>query len=196
MLVFFIIIIIIIILISTVSVGFRIEDLVLSNIQQNKKESKVYFLIYIFGIKIFSIKIKLEDIKKIYDKQRTKVSRSKFLKNYKTIRKFLKTIEIKKILLNINLGTEDVIITTYLVVILSTILSIIWPFYIKEKIEESKYTINPLYQNKISYKIELDCIIAIKTVHIIHIIYLILKKRRDEKYVRTSNRKSYESSYE
>jgi len=196
MLVFFIIIIIVTILISSVSVGFKIENFRLTNYKEKNKDAKIFFLIYLFGIKIFSINIEFKDIKRIYSKENFRFDKTKKQEDYKALKKFLKSLEIKNILLNINIKKENVIVTTYIIVILSTILSYVFPIYIKDKTKESYFSIYPIYDNDIRYKIDLDCIIAIKTVYIIYIIYLILKKGRDEKYVRTSNRKSYESSYE
>lgn len=196
MLVFFICVILFFIISLSLSIGFKIEDLKITNLEEKKKDAKVFLLIYIFGIKILSINIKLKDIKSIYSKERMKFDKSKIIKNYKELKSFLNSIEIKEISLNIDIGVNDVIVTTYIVVLLSTFLSSILPLYIKEKREKSNYNIRPIYVDGIKYKIDLNCIIAIKTVHIIHILYLILKKRRDERYVRTSNRKSYESSYE
>lgn len=196
MLVFFVCLILFFIVFLSLSIGVKIEDLKITNLEEKKKDPKVFLLIYIFSIKILSINIKLKDIKSLYSKERIKFNKSKIIKNYKGLKNFLNSVEIKEISLNVDIGVNDVIITTYIVVFLSTLLSSVLPLYIKEKKEKSIYKIRPIYIEGLKYKIDLNCIIAIKTVHIIHIIYLILKKRRDERYVRTSNRKSYESSYE
>lgn len=66
------------------------------------------------------------------------------------------------------------------------------------KIEKNyKYQITPIFQNKNLYKINLNCIIQLKMVHIINVIYIFSKKGRSDKNERTaSNRKSYGYSYE
>ena len=59
------------------------------------------------------------------------------------------------------------------------------------------YNIKPIYNNKNLYKINLNCIIEIKMVHIINIIYMLLKKgRKKNECSTTSNRKPYAYSYE
>lgn len=195
MLVFFVIISIVLLILS--KIGIKIEDVNISSDEKSNQGMKIYFLLYICNINIFSIKLNSNKIKKIYNKEKPKMKKIKRINNYSEIRNILlKKIRIKNILLNINIGTGNVLLTTYIIVILSTILSSILPLYIEDKIKDNYYAVSPIYENEISYKITVNGIMTIKTVHIIHIIYLILKKRRDEKYVRTSNRRAYESSYE
>ena len=65
------------------------------------------------------------------------------------------------------------------------------------KKEHYNYTIEPIYQNKNIYKIQFNCIIQVKMVHIINVIYIFLKKGRSDLNERTtSNRRSYGYSYE
>lgn len=96
------------------------------------------------------------------------------------------------------LGLEDAIATSFLVAIISVFISILLPHVVK-KYEENKYhyKIVPLYVNKNVYEIKFDCIIEIKMVHIINILYYFFKKRRGENHEqRASNRRSYGYSYE
>ncbi len=113
--------------------------------------------------------------------------------------------QIKKLQLNLDylyleskIGVEDVIITSFLVGIISTFISCILPHITKEyKENKYHYKIVPLYLNKNLYEIKFDCIIKIKMVHIINILYYFLKKRRGENYEqRASDRRSYGYSYE
>ena len=53
------------------------------------------------------------------------------------------------------------------------------------------YKIMPIYGKGNILKLNLSCIINLKLVHIINIIYMIIKKERSDKYVRTSNRGTY-----
>lgn len=194
MLVFFIIIIFLLIFSK---IGIKIEEFKISSFKEKNEKLKIYFEFYIFNIKLAHIKINPNNIKKIYNKQKSMIKKIKEINNYAEIKDvLLKKVKLKNLLLDINIGTGNVILTTYIIVILSTILSSILPLYIEGEIKKNNYAVKPIYSNEISYKITLNCIMTIKTVHIIHIIYLYLKKRRDEKYVRTSNRRSYESSYE
>ena len=194
MLVFFIIsIIVIFIVLSTLKI--KIENFKVSNYDKPEENLKVNIKFYIMKyIKIISFNLNMEKIKRLYSGKKPNIDK---LRDYIDINKYIfKNTKVEKIYFDLNIGTGEIIVTTFLITILATILSSILPKYIEGKLNESYYKIQPIYDEEIKYKINLNCIINIKTVHIIHIIYLILKKRNGEKYVRTSNRKSYESSYE
>jgi len=105
-------------------------------------------------------------------------------------------IKIEKLKLDLKLGTEDAALTSYIVVIISTIISTL----IAKKVDKFsynkyKYGIIPLYENKNIIKLSINCIISIKLVHIIYMIY-VLKRKDDEKYGRTSNRRTYDNGNE
>ena len=105
----------------------------------------------------------------------------------------------KKVHLDIEIkfGLEDVVITSYLIVAISVLISNILPFLIDYKdYSNCRYKIEPIYLNKNLYKITLNCIIEEKMVHIINILFKFLKKGRSDKYERTSNRRSYDYSNE
>lgn len=119
-------------------------------------------------------------------------------KTLKTIKEVIKSIKIKILELNlrIDLGTEDAILTSYLVAFIASILGIILPHIIeKNKINNCKYIVNPIYQNRNEYHVSLDSIISIKIVHIIYSMLIFLKKGRD-KNERSSNRRTYAYRYE
>lgn len=103
--------------------------------------------------------------------------------------------KIKFIQLSMNVGLDDAAITSYIVAILSSLLGIILKNTIT-KSKESKFIVNPIFTNKNLLDLELNCIIELKLIHIIYIIYILNKKRRDDKYGRASNRRSYGYSYE
>lgn len=107
-----------------------------------------------------------------------------------------KRIKVENLRLNIKLGTEDAALTSYIVVIISSIISI----FLAKEIEEFshdkyEYQIVPVYADKNILKLSINCIISIKLVHIIYMIYVLMRKD-DEKYGRTSNRRTYDNSYE
>lgn len=149
-------------------------------------------------------KLSRTSIKKIPLKLEKKLEREilfnniKQLKLAKIIFKNLK-IEILKFKMNLQIGLEDVIITSSLITIISVIVPIILRLtnkYIKN-INNYRYKILPIYGNKNVLKLDLDCIINLKLVHIINIIYIIVKmKRRSDKNERTSNRRSYDYCHE
>ena len=109
--------------------------------------------------------------------------------------------EIFKFKLKLKIGLGDVIFTTFMIPIISSIISCVLNkgsinLYKKNSKQKYYFKIDPEY-NKIAVKLKLNCIINVKMVHIINIIYaLIIKKRRSDKYERTSYRRSYGYSHE
>ena len=184
MLVFFIFaVILLIICFINGKIAIDLENVKIIN--NKKTDGDIYFLIFIFNKKILKFKISNNKINKIISKEkidRNNISNLMSIKNINPER-----IEIKHIDLKINIGTGDILFTTFVVTIISTILSSILPLYIEKNLQNNFYEVIPIYTDKLEYRIAVSGIIAIKTVHIIHIIYLILKKRREGKYVRTSN---------
>ena len=70
-------------------------------------------------------------------------------------------------------------------------------FYKKvENYKNQNFTIKPIYINQNLINILIDGIFEIKMIHIINIIYILNKKEGVKKYERTSNRRSYDYSYE
>ena len=135
-------------------------------------------------------KIKPDQLEKI------KQNASNNKEQLKTVIKRLK-IKLSKINLNIDIDTKNVLVTTGIVTLTSIIISNILSRFVKvNKKNYYKYKIIPSYKNKNILKIDFNCIINVKMVHIIYIIYILLKKRRDGKNERTSNRRSYDYSYE
>lgn len=104
-------------------------------------------------------------------------------------------MHIEKIKLKINFGTENTILTSFIVPIISTIWSIVLT---KKRVKEEKQRleINPIYNKGNLVNIVFEGIFEIKMIHIIKVICAKIKKRRVEKYERTSNRRAYDYSYE
>ena len=137
-------------------------------------------------------KLKLKNIIKKIDFSKIK-EKNINKKRIKEIKKYKPQVEF--IDLYINIGTEDAALTSCIVVIIGTILGITLKQPLANS-DKNKFIINPVYANKNLLKLELNCIIKIKMLHIIYIIYILKKKRRDDKNVRTSNRRAYGYSYE
>ena len=146
------------------------------------------------------------------------------LEDIKVLKKLVP--EISHLNLDAEIGLESPITTAFTVALVASAISIILPNIIPKseklqnisrkqndtytskrkikslqeisKIQKNyKYQINPIFQNKNLYKINLNCIIQLKMVHIINVIYIFSKKGRSDKNERTaSNRKSYGYSYE
>ena len=184
--------------IEIINFNFSSEKIENSHINKDYKIIfKLYILKYLPIIKINITKTKLEKIKL---KDKMKNLDMKLIENKnKFDKEFFKTIKdikytIKNINLRIDLGTENASLTSFIIPIISTIISIYLQRKI-EKFENQRFIVNPIYKDKNFININLNCIFEIKMIHIINIIYILNKKRRDEN-VRTSNRRSYDYSYE
>lgn len=138
--------------------------------------------------------------KKIQDRVIQDYKSFNILNFIKVLLKELK-LEILKFNLSFKFGVSDVMVTTYTVPIISTLISFILKLTVKDinlknKRKDYYYKIEPVY-NKNIINLRLNCIINVKIVHIINIIYIFLiKKRRSDKYERASYRRSYGYSHE
>ena len=157
---------------------------------------KLYILkkIKIVNLKIPNDKINKNQIEKIFknidipkDKKDLEIEIIDIFKNL--------NINLEKIKLKLYLGTEDAAITAILIGIISTILGIYFKFKLDD-LENLKFETIPIYIDKNYLKIYFDGIFRINMIHIIYIIYILKKKRRVDKNVRTSNRRSYAYSDE
>ncbi len=168
--VFIIILVIIglIIIIHTSRVGIEVQNLIIDTEQpQGKKineESKINVYILIFGkIKIFKNNVKnmkRPDFKIKNKNIDIKILQDKDLKiNYKSLLKNI-DLDIEKIDLNAQIGTEDAVLTAILVGIISSILGIL--------IKKPKYQVIPIYTNKNFIKIRLDGIFSIYLMQYIY----------------------------
>lgn len=204
--------IIIILSFTTIMLLSTIQIKVINLILENKKERdvkrinnsyKIKIGIYFFNkIPILWINLNSKKIKKISSsKSLPKVDFQK-LKNKENINKkivnLIKNIQIKvkNIRLNVNIGTIDAILTSYLVAVIASVIGIILP-HITEKnnINTCYFIVNPKYQNKNEYNIKFEGIIYIKIVHIIFSMLNFVRKGSNENE-RTSNRRSYAYSNE
>lgn len=195
--------VIILIIVSTLHI--QIKNLSVSNMKsKNKAEYAIIISLYV-GNKIKWIRFNLNDkkMKKMYSKiQLEKLDFQKFKKDFKM--KDLKQLpklkpKISYLNLEANLGVIDPTTTSFLVAIIATIISLLLPYLATGLKEENYiYNIKPLYYNQNLYKVNLDCIIEVKMVHIINVIYYILikKGRKKNDQSTTSNRKPYAYSYE
>ena len=165
-----ILIIIIGIAIHTSRIGIDIKNLIINTENPKGKkineESKIYVYLLIFG----KIKLFKKDVKKMkqpnlkLEKGKMDVD-IKILKNvelkinYKELLQNI-DIDIKKIDLKAQIGTQDAALTAILVGIASTILGII--------IKKPKYQVYPIYSNKNVLKIKIECIISIYLMQYIY----------------------------
>lgn len=215
----FIILLLLILAIFFSNIRICITNLEIDNTITNIiKDYQFEFGIYLFNkIRIIKLKINEKKIKKLEkSKIINKISKMDFNKVTKRLknkfiyrdninltklpRLLLKKLkpEISKFKLDLKIGFKDVMFTTFLIPIISTVISFVLRFTTKN-INNKKsyfYKIEPIY-NKNIIKLRLNCIINVKVVHIINIIYIFLiKEGRSDKYERTSYRRSYGYSHE
>ena len=190
--------VIILIIVSTLHI--QIKNLSVSNMKPKNKAKYAIIISLYLGNKIKWIWFNLNDkrMKKMYSKiQLEKLDFQKLKKDLKQLPKLKPKISYLN--LDANLGVIDPTATSFLVAIIATIISLLLPYLATDLKEKNYiYNIKPLYYNQNLYKVNVDCIIEIKMVHIINVIYYILikKGRKKNDQSTTSNRKSYAYSYE
>ena len=106
----------------------------------------------------------------------------------KKLRKELKDIkpQLKRFKANIQISTKDYIITSYLVAIISIVISNIVPHLVNEKqkretkeiIKNINYKINPIYINQNYYDIRLSMIIDVSIFKILKFLIALVKISR------------------
>lgn len=194
-----------ILLLSTLQIeikNLKIENKEIENKKRIKDKYKIKISLYFLKkIPILWLTINHKKMEKIYHSKPIEKIDLKKLENkvpsQKEILELIKNIKIKiiQLTLEMNIGTEDAILTSYLIAMIASLIGIILPHLAKENIHRCHYVVNPRYRNKNEYAIAFDSIIQIKIVHIIYSMCRFIKKGRD-KNERTSNRRSYAYRYE
>ena len=167
----------------------------------NKDYKVIIKLCILKKIPILKVNITKTKLEKMKIKEKIKnidfkiiQNKNKFDKNaIKAIKK--SNININKINLNLEIGTENATLTSVIVPAISTILAIL----LSRKIENPKnqlFIIQPVYVNQNLINIVFSGIFEMKMIHIINIIYILNRKKGVNKHERTSNRRSYDYSYE
>ncbi len=167
----------------------------------NKDYKVIIKLCILKKIPILKVNITKTKLEKMKIKEKIKnidfkiiQNENKFDKNaIKAIKK--SNININKINLNLEIGTENATLTSVIVPAISTILAIL----LSRKIENPKnqlFIIQPVYINQNLINIVFSGIFEMKMIHIINIIYILNRKKGVNKHERTSNRRSYDYSYE
>ena len=204
---FLIAIFIIAILLIFSKIKIKIENLRFSSKKDRyfNEDFKIIIKLYVLSkIPIIKITLTKEKIKK----QKLKLQKSvkdleeRIIKDKKLIDKKMiylmkeLNIKIEKINLNIIIGTENAMFTAMIVPIISSIISIFIAKRIKEK-NDKYFIVKPIFKDQNFLEILISCIFEIKVIHIINIIYVLVDNRKGEdKYERTSNRRSYDDCYE
>lgn len=190
---FFIILLSIFVILSNIKI--KINNLEIMSGKKINHNYKAEISLELFG-KIKWIKLKLNErkIRKFY----TKMHLEKI--DIKELEKNLKIVDIKEIFnikpkisymnMKLKIGVDEVLITTYLVPIISTFLSILLPYAVEnENINKVKYKIEPVY-NQNFYLMQLDISFYIKIVNVLNCAYKIYKnqKGRSQKNEKIENK--------
>ena len=207
----FIILITIILLFSKIKINVNKFNYLSINPKNKKTDYTIIIqLIILKKFSIFEIKFNKNNIMKI-EKIKQKIKNkfetfdfTEIKKNKEVKKKILKIIkklkiDIDKINLNIEIGTENAVLTSFIIPVVATLLTYILKNSIKNNViksEENKFKIQPIYYNQNLLNILFSGIFEIKMIHIINIIYILRKKEGVKEYERTSNRRTYGYSYE
>lgn len=200
--------------ISTLQI--EIKNLVFNS--KNQKGKKLENYIIYLKLKLlkkitwFYIKI---DKNKIYKIKKSKIFNKKILSKITNLEKdiidntnlfeikedfkYIKLIDfnIEKINLVLRLSLIDPFITSISIPIISSLIAYILSKNVTEyKNKNYYYVIKPACSVESTINIKLNCIINIKMIHIINVIYMLKKKRSVDYDERTSNRGTYACRYE
>lgn len=186
-------------------IRINIEFINISNINDFKKLKYDYMIklgLYLTKkINLINININREkvDNKQIISKIKKSLNRdngnfNKF-KQEKIIKYLLNMkYNFEKFNLNIIISAENSIATSLITAILSSLVGFFMANYIeKYNPDKHKFIVTPVYKDEIIIDIKFNSIIYLDLVHII---YMLFKLRGISKNERTSNRRSYDHSYE
>lgn len=151
--------------------------------KRNNENVIISISLKLWRIQWFSLKMDKNKMSSLYAKMKIKeYKHNKDIKN--KIKRLLKaciqdkriiklasnlSIEIEELKSEIFLGTEDTIVTSYLVAAVAIIISNVIPHIIKNSDNTIQYKVLPIYKQKYIYILKLDSIIDIKIMKIIQI---------------------------
>ncbi len=187
--------ILLVVLILNSKIQIKILNLDFSSTRKEKVKPNVkinlgliiFNKIEILKINLKKIKDKKIDVDKILEQARKikdKDTKKKLAKELLSSLKYLQ-LDIRKLDLKIELGTEDAAITAILVGTIASILGL--------TLKHPKYEILPIYQGKNILNVKLDCIFRL---NLIHYIYKTILKGRDNNERKSSHRRAYVYSHE
>lgn len=171
-----------------------------------KKNFNIIVFLYLFN-KIRYCKLRIDKEKtikviQIFKKKVKKLNLYKIEKNFskykKIVANILKRLDInlEYIRLDLKIGTEFMLLTSIIIITLSSVFPLIINKFIKKyDIKNYVYQFTPIY-NKNEINLKLNCIISVKMVHIISVIFSILLRKGEFKNDRTSNTRFNDNCYE
>ena len=179
-----------ILFISTIQI--KIKELVIDSTNKKDNNINLYIRLKVLN-KLTYLKLKLNKEKiskfKVLNKRMLKninqiknelINNRKKVLNINTIQILRNLdIEIDKLKLNLKIGLADSFLTSITVGIIGALISIVIAKNTKEY-SDKYYLIIPEYNENPLVKINLNCIINIKMIHIINVIYMLSKNKRSE----------------
>lgn len=191
-------VLLLLIMIIISKIEFEIQNLDMSNIdkKQNNKKLKVSISLKIGKLHWINVCLNKKKILKLNNKiksyeQNNKAEAEKMkktakkevtiiLKNTKIRRLILNTkVELNEFKANISIGTEDYVVTSYLIGIISAIIPNILArakFGKKQKISKTIiYSVQPIYQPKNIYSVKMNIKVATKISHLLYIALMLAK---------------------
>ena len=185
-----ILLLLIMIIISKIEV--EIQNLDMSNIdkKQNNKKLKVSISLRIGKLHWINVCLNKKKILKLNNKIKSYEQNNKAETEKKEVVIILKNTEIRRLIMNtkvelnefkanISIGTEDYVITSYLIGIISAIIPNILArakFGKKQKISKTViYSVQPIYQPKNIYSVKMNIKVATKISHLLYIALMLAK---------------------
>ena len=175
---------IITVLLSTIKI--ELKNFNISNLKIKRTNYKLIFsLSFLNKFKWLSFKLNKRKLNKIRLKMHLdRIDIKKLEKDFK-ISDIKELLKIKPRLTSMNLklqvGFEDIILTTYIVPSICTLLSVILPGVTRRNdIKNIKYVVEPIYNHGNLYYINLNSNIEIKMLNLLNSIYGIYKNRKKD----------------
>lgn len=175
---------IITVLLSTIKI--ELKNFNISNLKIKRTNYKLIFsLSFLDKFKWLSFKLNKRKLNKIRLKMHLdRIDIKKLEKDFK-ISDIKELLKIKPRLTSMNLklqvGFEDIILTTYIVPSICTLLSVILPGVTRRNdIKNIKYVVEPIYNHGNLYYINLNSNIEIKMLNLLNSIYGIYKNRKKD----------------
>lgn len=174
-----------VIIFSTLKI--EIKNFKISNLEKSKGNTFIHEITISLEIlnklKYFSLNLNAKKIRKITLKMHLDKTKLKELEREISLSDIKEIANIKPKIsymdLQLKLGIEDILATTYAVPIISTLISILLPLLVeKENLRNIKYEIKPMYNMGNIYDINLDIGIKVKILKVLNTAYRIYKSRK------------------
>lgn len=174
-----------VIIFSTLKI--EIKKFKISNLEKSKENTFIYEITISLEIlnklKYFSLNLNAKKIRKITLKMHLDKTKLKELEREISLSDIKEIANIKPKIsymdLQLKLGIEDILATTYAVPIISTLISILLPLLVeKENLKNIKYEIKPMYNMGNMYDINLDIGIKVKILKVLNTAYRIYKSKK------------------